>query len=125
MDPVETLVLPRLLALLITLPLLTFIADLVGLTGGWLMAAVQLDVSVLQYIHRVREMATPTMFFVGMIKAPVFAFLIASICTYQGMSVSGSAENVGKLTTLAVVQSIFVIIMADAVFSVIFSKLDM
>jgi phospholipid/cholesterol/gamma-HCH transport system permease protein len=122
LDPIETLVLPRLLALLITLPLLAFIADLVGLAGGGLMALLQLDLPLTNYIDRVREIATPTMFFIGLIKAPVFALLIAIVCTYQGMSVSGSAENVGKLTTLAVVQSIFLVIMADAAFSVVFSR---
>src|SRR5262249_31108119 len=124
-DPVETLILPRLIALLITLPLLTFLADIVGLAGGGLMAMSQLDILPMQYIHRVQTVATPTMFFVGMVKAPVFAFLIAIICTYQGMNVSGSAENVGKLTTLAVVQSIFIVVMVDALFSIVFSYLDM
>ena len=62
------------------------------------------------------------MFLVGMIKAPVFAFLIATIGCYQGMDVSGSAESIGKMTTLAVVQSIFVVIMVDALFSVVFSR---
>lgn len=76
----------------------------------------------MQYIDRVRNVATPAMFFVGMVKAPVFAFLITAICTYQGMHVTGSAENVGRSTTLAVVQSIFLVIIADAVFSIVFSK---
>jgi phospholipid/cholesterol/gamma-HCH transport system permease protein len=121
-DPIETLVVPRLIAILITLPLLAFFADIVGLAGGGLMAMVQLDVTAGQYIDRVSSVATPTMFFIGMVKAPVFALLITAICTYQGMHAKGSAENVGKLTTLAVVQSIFLVIMADAFFSVIFSK---
>jgi phospholipid/cholesterol/gamma-HCH transport system permease protein len=123
-NPMEALVVPRLIALLLTLPLLTFMADIVGLAGGGLMAVSQLDISLTQYIDRINEVATPTMFWVGMIKAPVFAFLISVICCYQGMSVSGSAESVGRLTTLAVVQSIFTIIMTDAIFSVIFSKLE-
>jgi len=121
-DPVEALVVPRLLALLITLPLLSFLAVVVGLAGGGMMSVTMLDFSLPQYIERVRDVATPTMFFIGMIKAPVMAFLISSVCTYQGMHVSGSAENVGKLTTLAVVQSIFLVIMADAIFSIIFSN---
>jgi phospholipid/cholesterol/gamma-HCH transport system permease protein len=70
----------------------------------------------------VEDVATTTMFFVGMVKAPVFAFAIAVIGCYQGLNVSGSAESVGKLTTLSVVQSIFVVIMADGLFSVAFSK---
>lgn len=121
-DPIETLVVPRLLALMVTLPVLTFFADIVGLLGGGFMAVMQLDISLAQYIDRVRDIATPMMFFIGMVKAPVFALLIAAICAYQGMNARGSAENVGKLTTLAVVQSIFLVIMADAVFSIVFSE---
>lgn len=125
MDPVEMLVLPRVLALLITLPLLTFIADIIGIAGGGLMALDLLHLSPIQYIDRVQGIATPKMFFVGMIKAPVFALLIAMVCTYQGLSVSGSAESVGKATTLAVVQSIFLVIMADAIFSIVFSRMGL
>ncbi len=121
MDPIEILVLPRLIALVIALPLLTFIADIVGMIGGGVMAHILLDIPYTQYIDRAERVATFTMFFVGMIKAPVFAFLIAIIGTYQGMNVSGSAESVGRLTTVAVVQSIFLVIMADALFSIIFS----
>lgn len=121
-NPYETLVVPRLVALLITLPVLAFIADIVGLMGGAFMSIAQLDISLSQYVHRVQSIATPTMFFIGMIKAPVFALLITTVCTYQGMNARGSAENVGKLTTTAIVQSIFLVIMADAVFSVVFAQ---
>lgn len=124
MDPVEVLVAPRVLALLVTLPLLTFIADVVGLVGAGLMAKPLLGVSVAQYLDRVQQTATVTMLFVGLIKAPVFALLIAVIGCYQGLSVSGSAESVGRTTTLAVVQSIFMVIMTDALFSVVFSQAD-
>jgi phospholipid/cholesterol/gamma-HCH transport system permease protein len=122
LDPVEMLVVPRLLALLLTLPMLSFIADMIGLAGGAFMAFEKLDITPVQYITRLHAIATPTLFFIGMIKAPVFALLITAVCTYQGMNATGSAENVGKLTTLAVVQSIFLVIMADALFSVLFSK---
>jgi phospholipid/cholesterol/gamma-HCH transport system permease protein len=122
LDPIETLVLPRLIALVIALPLLTFLADLVGMLGGAVLSLNLLDIPFHQYFERAASVATPTMFFVGMIKAPVFALLIGIIGTYQGMSVSGSAESVGRLTTVAVVQSIFLVIMADALFSVIFQK---
>lgn len=122
-DPIETLVIPRVLALLITLPLLTFFANILGLAGGALMAQTLLDIPLTQYIDRVQYTATPLMFFVGMIKAPVFAFLIAIICTYQGMNVSGSAESVGRLTTVAVVQSIFIVLLVDAMFSIIFAQM--
>lgn len=122
MDPFEVLVLPRVIALMITLPILTFVADIVGLAGGGVISMALLDIPIDQYIDRVQQVAKPTMFFVGMIKAPVFAFIIAIVGTYHGMNVSGSAESVGKLTTVSVVQSIFLVIMADALFSIIFSK---
>lgn len=123
MDPFEVLVLPRVLALMITLPILTFVADIVGITGGGIISMALLDIPLDQYIDRVQTVAKPTMFFVGMIKAPVFAFIIAIVGTYQGMNISGSAESVGRLTTVSVVQSIFLVIMADAVFSILFAKL--
>ena len=124
MDPIEVLVLPRVIALVIALPILTFLADVIGLAGGSVMSYSLIDVSLHQYVERVQTVATPTMFFVGLVKAPVFAFLIATIGCYQGLDVSGSAESVGKKTTLSVVQAIFLVVMADGLFSVIFSKMD-
>lgn len=124
-DPVEVLVLPRVIALVIALPLLTVIADIIGLAGGSVMTYVLMDIPFDQYFDRAEKVATFNMFLVGMIKAPVFAYLIALIGTYQGMKVSGSAESVGRLTTVAVVQSIFLVIMADAFFSIIFSKMGL
>ena len=124
MDPIEVLVLPRVIALVITLPLLTFLADVIGLLGGGVMSLSLLNLSFEQYFSRVADVATPTMFFVGMIKAPVFAFIIAIIGCYQGLNVTGSAESVGRRTTLAVVQAIFVVIMADGLFSIAFSEAD-
>jgi phospholipid/cholesterol/gamma-HCH transport system permease protein len=121
MDPIEVLVLPRVLALIITLPILTFLSDVIGLAGTAVMAKSLLNISFEQYINRVQSVATPTIFLVGMIKAPVFAILIAIIGCYQGLNVTGSAESIGRRTTLAVVQSIFVVIMADAFFSIVFS----
>lgn len=121
-DPVEVLVVPRLLALLITLPLLTFVADMTGLIGGFFMAYWQLDISLAQYLHQLQGIITTDMFTIGMIKAPVFAFIIALVCTHQGMRVEESAEEVGHATTRAVVIAIFAVIMADALFSIAFSK---
>jgi len=122
MDPVEVLVIPRVIALVITLPLLTFVSNMVGLTGGGIMSALFLDIPLTQYIQRVDKVANLTMFFVGMVKAPVFGFLIALVGTYQGLNVPGSAESVGRQTTVAVVQSIFLVILADAVFSIVFAQ---
>jgi phospholipid/cholesterol/gamma-HCH transport system permease protein len=124
LDPIEVLVLPRVIALLITLPILTLLADVVGIAGTGIMSVSLLNVSIHQYVNRVQEVASITTFFVGMIKAPVFAFVIAVIGCYQGLNVSGSAESIGRRTTLAVVQAIFIVIMADALFSVFFSKVD-
>lgn len=123
MDPIEVLVLPRLIAMIITLPILAFLADIIGLIGGALISIVLLDIPLDMYIDRVQMVAKPMMFFVGMIKAPVFGFVITIIGTYQGMNVTGSAESVGKLTTTAVVQSIFLVIMVDAFFSILFANL--
>ncbi len=122
-NPIEVLVVPRLIAMMITLPILTFIADIVGLVGGAGISVLLLDIPLGQYIDRVQSVATPMMFFIGLIKAPVFAFVITLVGTYQGMNVSGSAESVGKLTTLAVVQSIFLVIVIDAIFSIVFAQL--
>jgi phospholipid/cholesterol/gamma-HCH transport system permease protein len=124
LSPIEVLVLPRVIALMITLPLLTFLADLTGLLGGALMSMSLLDMTFQQYFGRVEAAATPTIFFVGMIKAPVFAFAIAVIGCYQGLNVKGSAESIGRNTTLAVVQAIFVVMMADGLFSVVFSRAE-
>lgn len=124
LSPIEVLVLPRVIALMITLPLLTFLADLIGLLGGALMSMSLLDMNFQQYFGRVEAAATPTIFFVGMIKAPVFAFAIAVIGCYQGLNVKGSAESIGRNTTLAVVQAIFVVMMADGLFSIVFSKAE-
>lgn len=119
-NPIELLVLPRIIALIIVVPLLTFLADIVGLIGGGVMSASLLNISLAQYFSRVEDVATATTFFVGMIKAPVFAFAIAVIGCYQGLKVTGSAASLGRRTTLAVVQAIFVVIMADGVFSLVF-----
>jgi phospholipid/cholesterol/gamma-HCH transport system permease protein len=121
-DPIEALVVPRVLALTLTLPLLTFMADIIGLAAGGVLSLSLLGIPFDRYLARVESVADPTMFFVGMIKAPVFAFLIAVVGCYQGLNVTGSAESIGRMTTLSVVQSIFLVILADAIFSVVFSQ---
>lgn len=123
-DPYEVLVVPRLLGLVIALPLLTLIADLIGLMGGALLCRFLLDMPLTQYIGRVNDAIAPTTFWVGIVKAPVFAVLIALAGTFRGMQVRGSSRELGRLTTVAVVQSIFLVILADALFAVIFMKLD-
>ena len=124
MNPIEFLVVPRLLALIIVLPLLTVIADAMGLAGGGLLSLVNLHIPLPQYINRLRESLAPTTFWSGLIKAPVFAILIAMVGTYRGMQVRDSARELGRLTTVAVVQSIFLVILADALFAVLFVQID-
>jgi phospholipid/cholesterol/gamma-HCH transport system permease protein len=123
-DPMEVLVLPRVLGLIIALPLLTVIADFVGLVGGGLLCHVLLGMPLVQYLHRANEAIAGTTFWVGVIKAPVFAVLIALAGTWCGMRVRGSSRDLGRLTTLAVVQAIFMVILADALFAVLFMQMD-
>jgi phospholipid/cholesterol/gamma-HCH transport system permease protein len=123
-DWMETLVLPRALGLVIALPLLTVIADLIGMAGGALLCQALLDMPLQQFIHRANEAIAPTTFWAGIIKAPVFALLIASAGTYRGLQVRGSSRELGRLTTMAVVQSIFLVLLADALFAVLYMKID-
>ncbi len=123
-DPFEVLVVPRVVGFMIALPLLTVVADLVGLTGGALLCRYLLDMPLTQYINRVNEALSPTTFWVGLLKAPVFAVLIAMAGCYRGMQVRGSARELGHKVTVAVVQAIFLVILADAVFAIVFMKLD-
>jgi len=123
MDPFEVLVLPRVIALVVMLPLLTVLADLVGLAGGALSAFLIMGLPLDPYLTQVQSAITPWTFWVGLMKAPVFAFLIASVGTFWGMRVTGSAESVGRSTTVSVVQSIFLVIAADAAFSILFTNL--
>ena len=124
MHPLEVLALPRILGLVIALPALTIIADAMGLAGGALLSWFLLDIPFSQYMVRMDEAIASTTFWVGLAKAPVFAFLIAFVGTLRGMEVRGSSRELGRLTTVAVVQSIFLVIFADAIFAVIFMELD-
>jgi phospholipid/cholesterol/gamma-HCH transport system permease protein len=122
-EPMEVLVAPRLIALLIALPLLTFFADVMGLVGGAMISKALLGMSVAQFFERAREAADMHDLLVGLIKAPVFAFFIGVIGCMHGLRVRGSAESVGTETTRAVVKGIFLVIVLDALFSVLFEKL--
>ena len=123
-DPFEVLVLPRVLGFVIALPLLTVIADLVGLTGGAVLCHWLLDMPITQYVTRVNESIAPTTFWVGIIKAPVFAAVIAIAGCYRGLQVRNSARELGHKVTVAVVEAIFLVILADALFAVLFMKMD-
>ena len=124
MNPIELLVVPRVLALVIALPLLTVIADAMGLAGGGLLSLIHLHIPLPQFTARMREAMSPTTFWSGLVKAPVFAILIAMVGTYRGMQVRDSARELGRLTTVAVVQSIFMVILADALFAVLFVQIN-
>jgi phospholipid/cholesterol/gamma-HCH transport system permease protein len=122
--PHEVLILPRIIGLVVALPLLTVIADFIGLTGGALLCKWLLDMPLPLYLDRVQDAIAPTTFWVGVIKAPVFGLLIALSGTYRGLQVRDSSRELGRLTTVAVVQSIFLVIFANAAFAVVFWQLD-
>ena len=124
MDPYEVLVLPRVIGLIIALPLLTILSDAMGLSGGALLCSWLLDIPIPQFISRMQDALAPTTFWAGFIKSPVFAFLIATTGTYRGMQVRDSSKELGRLTTVAVVQAIFFVILANAVFAIIYMKTD-
>ena len=120
-SPIEALVLPRFLAAVFMLPLLGFYASIVAIIGGGLLSWVELDIPPATFFARIREVVPLTDVYVGLVKAPVFGAVIAVTGCYQGMQVKGNAEDVGKRTTAAVVQAIFLVIVLDAFFAVFFS----
>lgn len=123
--PMDLLVLPKLLALIIALPLLIVFADALSVFGGMVMARALLDVSFEDFIDRFALVVTPTSFLIGVGKAPVFAAIIALVGCYQGFQVRGGADSVGRQTTVSVVQSIFMVIAADALFSVVLGSVGL
>ena len=123
--PMELLVLPKIIALVIALPLLTFFADLAGIYGGMIMARAQLGMGFEAFTERLTASVTATSFMLGIGKAPVFAGIIAVVGCFQGLRTRGGADAVGRQTTRSVVQSIFLVIVADSLFSILFSLLDL
>lgn len=122
-EPLDMLVIPKVVALCLALPLLAVFADIMGVLGGMILAKLQLGLSFAPFLDRLQEAITLRSFLIGLGKAPVFALVIALIGCFQGFRVRGSAASVGQHTTRAVVQAIFLIIVIDAQFSVIFSWL--
>jgi phospholipid/cholesterol/gamma-HCH transport system permease protein len=122
--PMELLVLPKMLALMIALPLLTVFTDVTGIFGGMVMARAHLDVSFSTFLSRLDDAISLTSYLIGIGKAPVFAVIISLVGCYQGFRVTGSADSVGRQTTVSVVQSIFLVIVTDSLFSIIFSALE-
>jgi phospholipid/cholesterol/gamma-HCH transport system permease protein len=124
LDPFEVLVLPRVLGLVIALPLLTIVADAFGLAGGALLTNILIDLPWQQFVQRLDSAVGETTFWAGLVKAPVFGALIALTGTMRGLQVRESSRELGRLTTIAVVQSIFLVIFADALFAIFFLEID-
>ena len=124
LNVVEVLVVPRILGLIIALPLLTVLADAMGLAGGAVLSWLLLDIPFNQFLVRMQDAMAPTTFWAGLLKAPVFAFVIAMIGTFRGIQVRDSSRELGRLTTVAVVESIFLVLFVDAVFAVAYWELD-
>ena len=123
--PMDLLVLPKIIALVIALPLLTVFADVLGVFGGMIMAWAQLDVEFADFLDRFAKAVSISSYVIGIGKAPVFAAIIAVVGCFQGMRTKGGADSVGRQTTRSVVQGIFLVIVADALFSIAFSLLDL
>ena len=123
--PIDMLVLPKIVGLMIALPLLTVFADVLGVFGGMIMARAQLGIGFEDFLERFSKAVSVTTYMTGIGKAPVFAAIIAVVGCFQGLRTRGGADSVGRQTTRAVVQAIFLVVVADAVFSVVFSLLDL
>ena len=125
LNPVEILVLPRVLGLLVALPLLTIFANIMGIIGGMVMCYFNLGITAPLFMRQLHDALTfsPWSFWLGLLKAPVFAFVIALVGCFEGLRVEGTSESVGRLTTRSVVESVFLVISIDAGFSILFSLL--
>jgi phospholipid/cholesterol/gamma-HCH transport system permease protein len=124
MNPLELLVLPRVLGLVIAMPLLTIVADAMGLAGGAVLTRYLFDLPWPQFVTRLDDAISDTTFWAGLVKAPVFGLVIALTGTLRGLQVRESSRELGRLTTVAVVQSIFLVILVDALFAILFLEID-
>jgi len=124
MNPMNVLILPRLIALIISLPLLTFIADMASIFGGGVVCWVYGDISPDVFLTRLKPSIGLNTFLVGLIKAPFMAAVIGIIATMEGMAVQGSSESLGQRVTLSVVKSIFMVIVMDGLFAVFFAAIN-
>jgi len=120
-SPMEALIMPRILATVVLMPLLGFYSSIIAIIGGGFLCAVSLDIPPITFVQRLREVVPITDLWVGLIKAPVFGLIIGMTGCYQGLQVKANAEEVGLRTTSAVVQAIFVVIVLDAFFAVFFT----
>jgi phospholipid/cholesterol/gamma-HCH transport system permease protein len=124
LNPLELLVLPRVLGLVIAMPLLTIVADAMGLAGGAVLTRYLFDLSWPQFVTRLDDAIASTTFWAGLVKAPVFGLVIALTGTLRGLQVRESSRELGRLTTVAVVQSIFLVILVDALFAMLYLEID-
>lgn len=122
-DPLRFLVLPRIVALMIAMPLLIFFADIVGIAAGMMIAETQMNISYTEFILRLQNVLDTKHVWIGIIKAPFFALLIATVGCFRGLQVSYNSESIGRYTTISVVNAIFLVIACDAVFSIILTEL--
>jgi phospholipid/cholesterol/gamma-HCH transport system permease protein len=123
LNPIELLVLPRVLAMMVSLPILTFVGMIAGMAGGAAVCALALDIHPPQFLAIIERDIALRHFLVGLSKAPVFAFLIAVIGCLEGFKVEGSAQSVGEHTTSSVVQSIFMVILLDSIAALFFMEM--
>lgn len=122
-DPYRFLVMPKIAALMITMPILIFISDIMAIIGGMVVANMELNITTDLFLDRFGEVIAVKHFFIGIAKGPFFAFLIATIGIYRGILVRDDTQSIGFNTTKSVVESIFAVIICDAVFSIIFTNL--
>jgi phospholipid/cholesterol/gamma-HCH transport system permease protein len=125
LDPIEVLVLPRVGALVVTLPLMTFYANVMGLLGGAAICDLALGIPLPLFMTQLSQAVSPSEFWLGILKAPFFAAIIALVGCREGLRVTRSAESVGRRTTLSVVESIFLVIVVDAAFSILFAQFNL
>jgi phospholipid/cholesterol/gamma-HCH transport system permease protein len=124
LNPLELLVLPRVVGLVLAMPLLTIVADAMGLAGGAVLTRYLFDLTWPQFVARLNQAIADTTFWAGLVKAPAFGLVIGLTGTLRGLQVRESSRELGRLTTVAVVQSIFLVILVDALFAVLFLKID-
>jgi phospholipid/cholesterol/gamma-HCH transport system permease protein len=122
-NPFIFLVVPRILALMIMMPILIFVSDIMGILGGMMVANLDLNITVDLFLDRFNDVVAAKHFFLGISKGPFFAFLIASIGIYRGLMVKDDTQSIGFNTTKSVVESIFAVIICDAIFSIVFTNL--
>ncbi len=122
-DPHKFLVIPKIIALMIAMPILIFLADMMGILGGMVVANIDLSITTDLFLDRFNEVVDVKHFFIGILKGPFFAFLIASIAIYRGLMVKNDTQSIGVNTTKSVVESIFAVIVCDAIFSIVFTNL--